>query len=350
MPTRLPSRASTARCPRRPAISAEPWPSSHRRHCAARDHWAHAPVCPSVSAPFLRPRLLSPICIAPAATPPVSPSLALRRQRGPGWQESRRMHPFFAECAKKAPSLAISARNACFSRSRWQDPRPMRPFPGAIGRFGMHGARILPSRPPFRVEGPEIIHDAKMLPALPDLSRRLAAGRGSANWPNGLCALRPGPGPLAACAGLCHLVRPAATRARGPPPIAAIRTSAPHPSLSSLTRPHSLPPPFTSRPPCPPRCEPSDATRHIVHRSRGGVASRRHSRPGPATHRCHSSTRAAPTRLSSRRHPPRRPLRSGADRRSGASRAHPPRVAHRHSRPPPAAPPRGLRARFPQFP
>ena len=311
MPTRLPSRASTARCPRRPAISAEPWPSSHRRHCAARDHWAHAPVCPSVSAPFLRPRLLSPICIAPAATPPVSPSLALRRQRGPGWQESRRMHPFFAECAKKAPSLAISARNACFSRSRWQDPRPMRPFPGAIGRFGMHGARILPSRPPFRVEGPEIIHDAKMLPALPDLSRRLAAGRGSANWPNGLCALRPGPGPLAACAGLCHLVRPAATRARGPPPIAAIRTSAPHPSLSSLTRPHSLPPPFTSRPPCPPRCEPSDATRHIVHRSRGGVASRRHSRPGPATHRCHSSTRAAPTRLSSRRHPPRRPSRSG---------------------------------------
>ena len=43
----------------------------------------------------------------------------------------------------------------------------------------------------------------------------------------------------------------------------------------------------------------------------GGVASRRHSRPGPATHRCHSSTRAAPTRLSSRRHPPRRPSRSG---------------------------------------
>lgn len=259
------------RRPRRPAISAEPWPSSHRRHCAARDHWAHAPVCPSVSAPFLRPRLLSPIACAlprrhsrlavpvssrsriivgvvplgpcpyrahPAAppsasaprpscraphphcahrTPPASPSLALRRQRGPGWQESRRMHPFFAECAKKAPSLAISARNACFSRSKWQDPRLMRPFPGAIGRFGMHGARILPSRPPFRVEGPEIIHGAKMLPVLPDLSRHRGAGRGPANWPNGLCALRPGPGPLAACAGLCYLVRPAATRARGPP-------------------------------------------------------------------------------------------------------------------------------------
>ena len=83
------------------------------------------------------------------------PPLALRRPRGPGWQESRRMHPHFAECAKKAPSLAISARNACFSRSKWQDPRLMRPFPGAIGRFGMHGARILPSRPPpFSRRGP----------------------------------------------------------------------------------------------------------------------------------------------------------------------------------------------------
>ena len=165
-------------------------------------------------------RLPSRASTAPLpALPP--PSLALRRQRGPGWQESRRMHPFFAECAKKAPSLAISARNACFSRSRWQDPRPMRPFPGTIGRFRIHGARILPSRAPFRVEGPEIIHGAKMLPVLPDLSRHRGAGRGPANWPNGLCALWPGPGPLAACAGLCHLVRPAATRARGPPPAPA---------------------------------------------------------------------------------------------------------------------------------
>lgn len=70
------------------------------------------------------------------------------------------------------------------------------------------------------------MHGAKMLPPLPDLSRHLVAGRGPANWPNGLCALRPGPGPLAVCAGLCHLVRPAATRARGPPPIAAVTHAA----------------------------------------------------------------------------------------------------------------------------
>lgn len=120
------------------------------------------------------------------------------------------MHPFFAECAKKAPALAISARNACFSRSRWQDPRLMRPFPGAIGRFGMHGARILPPRALFRVEEPEITHDAKMLPALPDLSRHRGAGHGPANWPNGLCALRPGPGPLAV--SRVSAIRPRAPR------------------------------------------------------------------------------------------------------------------------------------------
>ena len=112
---------------------------------------------------------------AARVTPPIS-LLALRRPQGPGWQEPRRMHPFFAECAKKALFLAASARNACFSRSRWQHPRPMHPFPGAIGRFGIHGARILPPRALFRVEEPEITHGAKMLPAPPGLSPAAACG------------------------------------------------------------------------------------------------------------------------------------------------------------------------------
>lgn len=110
-----------------------------------------------------------------SASPPIS-LLALRRPRGPSWQESHRMHPFFAECAKKAPFLATSARNACFSRSGWQHPRPMHPFPGAIGRFRIHGARILPPRALFRVEEPEITHGAKMLPAPPGLSAAAACG------------------------------------------------------------------------------------------------------------------------------------------------------------------------------
>ena len=150
----------------------------------------------------------------------------------------------------------------------------MCPFPGAIGRFWMHGAEILPSRAAFRVEGPEIMHGAKMLPAP-------FRARGPANWPNWPCALRPGPDSLAACTGLCHLACPSATRARGPPPIAAIRTSAPHPNAVVTSRLHSSPPPFTSRPPCSP---------------------------------CH---------------PSHRPSRSGVGCRSGVSRAHPPPAAPR---------------------
>ncbi len=141
------------------------------------------------------------------------------------------MHPFFAECAKKAPFLATSARNACFSRSEWQHPRPMHPFPGAIGRFGIHGARILPPRALFRVEEPEITHGAKMLPAPPGLSPAAACGpaeralrhataacdtrhgrTGFAPCGAGLACLPPAPlpaislVPAAACAP-CHLAR-----------------------------------------------------------------------------------------------------------------------------------------------
>ena len=111
------------------------------------------------------------------------------------------MHPFFAECAKKALFLATSARNACFSRSRWQHPRPMHPFPGAIGRFRIHGARILPPRALFRVEEPEITHGAKMLPAPPGLSPAAACGPAER-------ALRPAARAWPACRmPPCHLAR-----------------------------------------------------------------------------------------------------------------------------------------------
>ena len=181
---RSPVLLSAARPLPGPALTG-PWPTVTRsqgtRHAAppslpraaARSH--RAPSRPSCAAAVLHV-LRFAVRIAPTVRRHPRYPLALRRPRGPGWQEPRRMHPFFAECAKKALFLATSARNACFSRSRWQHPRPMHPFPGAIGRFRMHGARILPPRALFRVEEPEITHGAKMLPAPPGLSAAAACG------------------------------------------------------------------------------------------------------------------------------------------------------------------------------
>lgn len=146
----------------------------HRAHRAPPPSYACC-ASPSTSRPPRAAARIAPTVRRHPRHPPIS-LLALRRPQGPGWQESHRMHPFFAECAKKALFLATSARNACFSRSRWQHPRPMHPFPGAIGRLGIHGARILPPRALFRVEEPEITHGAKMLPAPPGLSAAAACG------------------------------------------------------------------------------------------------------------------------------------------------------------------------------
>ena len=211
----------------------EPRPCAH---CASIAYAllpaARVPLCRHRADPESSSRSLpsgSSARIAPTARRRPRPPLALRRPRALGWQESHRMHPFFAECAKKALFLAASARNACFSRSRWQHPRPMHPFPGAIGRFRIHGARILPPRALFRVEEPEITHDAKMLPAPRGLSA--AAACGPAEWAlrhaAAACDTRHGRTGFAPCgAGLACLLHapPLPSRLCPPPPafIAAV--------------------------------------------------------------------------------------------------------------------------------
>ena len=215
----------------------EPRPCAHGASIAyALLPAARVPLCCHRADPESSSRSLpsgSPARIAPPITPTARrrshPSLALRRPRGPGWQESHRMHPFFAECAKKAPFLAASARNACFSRSRWQHPRPMHPFPGAIGRFRIHGVRILPPRAHFRVEEPEITHDAKMLPAPRGPSAAAACGPAerALRHAAAACDTRHGRTGFAPCgAGLACLphARPLPSRLCPPPPafIAAV--------------------------------------------------------------------------------------------------------------------------------
>ena len=291
-------------------------PSPEYRPAAARTHWArlvhiatiacrrphriyptachhpHPPMSPPSRFRAHRPPLSRPSCaavlhvlrfavrIAPTARrhprhPPIS-LLALRRPRGPGWQESHRMHPLLAECAKKAPFLAISARNACFSRSRWQHPRPMHPFPGAIGRFRIHGARILPPRAFFRVEEPEITHGAKMLPAPPGLSAAAACGMAerALRHATAACDTRHGRTGFAPCgAGLACLphARPrhlacARRRPRSSPPSCTRRAS---PPASRPRTPPSAAPPIAvgmscrSGSSCRPRAAHADASRYL---------------------------------------------------------------------------------------
>lgn len=161
------------------------------------------------------------------------------------------------------------ARNVCFSRSEWQDPRLMHPLSGAIGRFRIHGVRILPSRAPFRVERPEITHSAKNLPTLPGFSAE--ADRNLAER-----ALRPAPmpGSIAVGADPRHLaraqrcrprrhLRPPATCAPAPPtapyaraaPIAAVTHAAAFIAVVAFRHPCSAPIAHVARTPLHPANE-----------------------------------------------------------------------------------------------
>ena len=126
-----------------------------------------------------------------ASPPHLSPRVAAAP--GPWLARTAPYASLFRRMREKGPFLATSARNACSSRSRWQHPRPMHPFPGAIGRFRMHGARILPPKALFRVEEPEITHGAKMLPAPPGLSAAAACGPAERALRPALALRRPRP-------------------------------------------------------------------------------------------------------------------------------------------------------------
>ena len=221
--------------------------------------------------------------------PPIS-LLALRRPRGPSWQESHRMHPLLAECAKKAPFLATSARNACFSRSRWQHPRPMHPFPGAIGRFRIHGVRVLPPRAHFRVEEPEITHGAKMLPAPRGLSAAAACGPAerALRHAAAACDTRHGRTGFAPCgAGL-----------------ACLPHARPRHLACARRRPRSSPPSYTRRASPPASRPPRAAIRRAAHCGRDELSIGLFLPPSCCPRRC-ISLPARRTHPASRADPPR---------------------------------------------
>ena len=134
----------------------------------------------------------------------------------------------------------------------------MHPFPGAIGRFRIHGARILPPRALFRVEEPEITHGAKMLPAPPGLSPAAACGPAerALRHATAACDTRHGRTGFAPCgAGLACLPH------APPRHLACVRRGLrPLPS-----RPRSSPPSYTRRASPPASRPPRPAIRHAAH-------------------------------------------------------------------------------------
>ena len=121
----------------------------------------------------------------------------------------------------------------------------MHPFPGAIGRFRIHGARILPPRALFRVEEPEITHGAKMLPAPPGLSAAAACGPAerALRPATAACDTQHGRTGFAPCgAGLACLPHapPLSSRPRSSPPSYTRRASPP--ASRPRTPPSAAPP------------------------------------------------------------------------------------------------------------
>ena len=145
---------------------------------------------------------------------------------------------FEIKMATSSPHASISGRNRAI-QDTW------RANLAAKGPFSRRGARnhawredVASAARPFRGSG---MRSGGTGLAPCDSGMRHAA------WPNGLCALRRGPGLLAACAPPCHLA-------------CARRGLRPLPS-----RPRSSPPSYTRRASPPALCLPCPAIRHAAH-------------------------------------------------------------------------------------
>ena len=118
-----------------------------------------------------------------SASPPIS-LLALRRPQGPGWQEPRRMHPFFAECAKKAPSWQHPPEMHAF---RDQDGNILAPcihFRAQSGDSGCMARESCRQGPLSASRSPKSRMARRCCQRRPAFPRQRHAVR-----PNGLCAL-----------------------------------------------------------------------------------------------------------------------------------------------------------------
>ena len=87
---------------------------------------------------------------------------------GKSWQYFVAVHPRRGSGQEKRPFVARYRRHAFEMSWFWQDMLPMYSKCPAKRRLGIHFAGILPSRRPFAVRIPQIMHGERILPRSTD--------------------------------------------------------------------------------------------------------------------------------------------------------------------------------------
>ena len=189
-----------------PARIAPPIAPTARR----RPHRAHrAPT--SASPPHLSPRVAAAPGPWLARIAPYASLFRRMREKGPLPGNIRpKCMLFEIKMATSSPHASIPGRNRAI-RDTWRANLAAKgPFPRRGARNHAWREDVASAAQPFR-----------------------GSGMRHAAWPNGLCALRRGPGLLAACAPPCHLacarrgLRPLPSRPRSSPPSYTRRASPP---------------------------------------------------------------------------------------------------------------------------
>ena len=104
------------------------------------------------------------------------PRGALRADEGGGansWQNITLMHSRRSPGQEKRPFTARYRRHASKMSWFWQDMLPMYSKCPEKRRLGIHLAGILPSRRPFPVRIPQIMHNGQILPRSTDPAGRI---------------------------------------------------------------------------------------------------------------------------------------------------------------------------------
>ena len=171
----------------------------------------HHPCLAPLPAPLgLRFRALLGLGFVPPRAATRVPS-RVASSPGPGWQESHRMHPFFAKCAKKPSSWQHPLEMHVF---RDQDGNILAPcihFRAQSDDSGYMARESCRQGPSFASGNPKSRMARRCCQRRAAFPRQRPAVRRNgpcalrqrhAVRPNGLCALRRGPGLLAACAPL----------------------------------------------------------------------------------------------------------------------------------------------------